>query len=139
MKQPRQYSMHFQDVWRERTANSNLPNWLRVAFLAYGSHQANGHATFDRGDIAAMLGGGVDEVTGEIRLAPRQRVSEAIRAAIREAYLAEGSNSRCLIVPGHAIEKHNGNVNARCDRHATPKARTAGRPLRAGCDVTPQP
>lgn len=114
--------MHYQSVWHERTANRNLPAWLRVAFLAFGAHKANGHAQFKRGEIAEMLGH-VDEESGEFRPAHKSNVQRAIRAAVEAGYLAPGSSSMCLVVPAHAIEGGMGNPHAPCPLHARREAR----------------
>ena len=66
--------------------------------------------------------GRVDRETGELHLAPRQRVHEAIQGAVKAGFLAEGSNASCLIVPGHAVSKTNGDVDEPCTRHRAPKA-----------------
>lgn len=114
----RTWSRQYQDVWLERTADRSLPAWLRVAFLAYGSHRANGHAPFEDGDVGLMLGS-VDRTTGEIRPADKANVQRAIRNAVKAGWLAEGSSSRCLIVPGHAIEGGlGGKPHDPCDRHS---------------------
>lgn len=97
------WTRHYQSVWLERTADGQLPAWLRVAFLAFGSHRANGHARFKPGDIGLVLGT-VDQTTGEIRPADKHNVQRAIKAAVSRGYLAQGSSSLCLIVPAHAIE-----------------------------------
>jgi hypothetical protein len=45
--------MHFQHAWIERAQKTEWtksapkpPLWLRVAMLAYGKHERNGHANF---------------------------------------------------------------------------------------------
>ena len=115
---PRTWSAHYQDVWLERTHNRDLPAWLRVAFLAYGSHRANGHAPFEQGDVGLVLGS-VDRVTGEIRPADKANVQRAIRNAVKAGWLAEGSSARCLVVPGHAVEGGLGGApDEPCGRHS---------------------
>jgi hypothetical protein len=108
------WSKHYHGVWAERSANTQLPDWLRVAALAYGRHKANGHAEFGPGDVAYVLGK-VDEQTGEFQ--PNENVTRAIRTAVKYGFLAEGSKSRCLVVPAHAIEGGLGNPHARCPMH----------------------
>lgn len=100
----RPWARHFQDEWQYRAGDPRLPYWLRVAALAYGSHQENGHAPFKRGQIALILGS-VDAETGEIR--PYPNVRRAIAVAIEYGWLAEGSYWRCLIVPAHVAKKGN--------------------------------
>jgi hypothetical protein len=58
------WAKHYQHAWEERSGDPNLPDWLRVAALAYGKHSANGHAVFGPGDLALVLGS-VDPVTGD--------------------------------------------------------------------------
>lgn len=108
------WSKHYHNVWAERSANTALPDWLRVAALAYGRHKANGHAAFGPGDVAHVLGK-VDESTGVFQ--PNENVTRAIRTAVRHGFLAEGSKSRCLVVPAHAIEGGLGNAYAPCPMH----------------------
>ena len=93
-----------------------MPDWLRVAALAYGKHAANGHAVFGPGDLALVLGR-IDLATGEI--APNDNVSLAIRTAMRHGWLAKGSKARCLIVPAFAVEGGLGSAFAPCPIHVT--------------------
>lgn len=46
------WAKHAQIEWENRAADTTLPLWLRVACLAYGRHEANGHANFGRGWLA---------------------------------------------------------------------------------------
>lgn len=100
----RTWSRHYQDAWHERSGNPNLPRWLRVVALAYGSHDEAGHARFRRGEVALVLAGpfGRDEVPQPLS---RQRVHEAIQQAIQLGFLADGSIPMCLIVPAHDVRK----------------------------------
>ena len=56
---------HYQSTWHERAGDPRLPQWLRVAALAYGSHKANGHSQFSPGQIALVLAT-VHRETGEV-------------------------------------------------------------------------
>ncbi|MCW2513577.1 MAG: hypothetical protein JWR11_2619 [Mycobacterium sp.] len=87
------YAYHYQSAWRERAHDTKAPNplWFRIMCLAYGSHRRNGHASFGPGEIARQLG------------VESNRVSEAIAAAKARGLIDAKSNSRCLIVPAHAI------------------------------------
>lgn len=115
----RAFSMHYRDVWEERSGDPTLPAWLRVASLAYGMHKANGHATFrrgsrtHRGDIATILAV-TDEDTGELVVASPEKVRRAIDSAVEYRWLAAGSNASCLIVPAHAVTFNIGNPHAPC-------------------------
>src|SRR5690242_3878184 len=95
------FAMHKQNVWLERARSSALPAWQRVACLAFGTHGVNGHANLAPGEIADLLG--TDTRTGEIRPVPRQTVHRAIRTAVARGWLAQGSTTRCLVIPSHAI------------------------------------
>ena len=110
------WAKHRQHVWEERAGDPALPDWVRVAALAYGKHSANGHANFGPGQVALVLGV-VDRATGELR--PNQNVSRAIGTAIRYGWLAQGSKARCLVVPPHAVEGGLGNASAPCPFHVT--------------------
>lgn len=114
-----QWSKHYQSVWEERAANQGLPLWVRVFSLAYGTHAANGHATFQRGDLKLIMGRMVD---GEFVPGRSDSIRNAINLAVREGFLEQGSCAECLIVPGHAIEKSYGNVNAPCRVHQRKRA-----------------
>lgn len=111
------FSMHFQHVWEERAADRRYPLWLRVAFLAYGKHRRNGHANFRQGQLARTLGH-PDIETGEIVSVDGSVLRRAIRAAVAGGWLAEGSGSRCLVVPAHAISGGgNGHEGEDCPIH----------------------
>jgi hypothetical protein len=106
-------------VWENRSADPRLPSWLRIVCLADGMHKANGHANFDRGTRwapghLALVLGEVDRATGEIHPAHRNTVLDAIDKAVGLGFLAEGSNSACLIVPLHHVEMGVGNRHERC-------------------------
>ena len=107
------WARHYQDVWHERSGDRRLPKWLRVAALAYGSHENNGHARFKRGEVALILAV-VDHETGEVVPLDRRAVFRVIQQAVAYGWLDEGSTARCLIVPAHAIKK------GRLDAHTEP-------------------
>jgi hypothetical protein len=110
------WTRHYQGPWEERAGNPRLPDWLRVASLAYGKHGANGHALFGPGEVALVLGE-VDFKTGEIRT--NQNVSRAIKTAVVHGWLAKGSKARCLIVPAHSIEGGMGSPWKSCPQHGS--------------------
>lgn len=110
------WARHDQHAWEERSGDPQLPDWLRVAALAYGKHRANGHANFGAGDVALVLGR-IDYATGEV--VPNANVSRAIKRAVKYGWLGRGSKSRCLIVPGHAIAGGIGNEYAPCPVHGS--------------------
>ena len=106
--------MHRQSVWAERAGDPDLPDWLRVAAVAYGKHRANGHANFSRGALRLVLAT-VDRETAEMK--ENENVSRAIATAVRYGFLARGSNTRCLVVPQHAVEGGLGSVHSPCVIH----------------------
>ena len=65
------------------------------------------------GDIAAVLAV-TDDTTGELVLATPEKVRRAIDSAVAYGWLAAGSNSSCLIVPGHAVAFNIGNPHVPC-------------------------
>ena len=111
------WAQHYQSIWHERAGDRRLPNWLRVASLAYGSHRANGHAQFKRGDVGLVLST-VDRDTGVVRPLDKGSVQRAIRTAIEYGWLDESSGSRCLVVPHHAIVGGlGGRAGEECPQH----------------------
>lgn len=116
MSVPQPWARHYQLPWENRAAEHNLPLWLRVACLAYGRHEANGHATFQRGALSWILGTPPKDGQPFQRVA-RQTIQTAIATAVRNGWLAEGSCSECLIVPGHAIAGGLGNEHKVCAVH----------------------
>ena len=109
------WARHFQAAWHADALNPRYPLPLRVAFLAYGTHRANGHAVFRQGEVARVIGH-LDE-DGHPVPADRRTVWRAIQQAIEYGLLAEGSRALCLIVPGHRISGGMGDENAPCARH----------------------
>lgn len=109
------FAMHRQRVWETRAADPDLPDWLRVASLAYGKHRANGHAPFAAGALREALGT-VDRQTGEIK--PNANVSRAINTAVRYGFLSSRSKARCLVIPEHAVSGGLGNIHEKCREHA---------------------
>jgi hypothetical protein len=107
------WARHYQAVWHERVAHRNLPNWLRVAALAYGSHAANGHAVFKPGDIGIVLGTPGCPID-------KNNVQRAIRTAIENGWLSPLSGSTCLVVPMHAVAGGMGSPNQPCPVHSRP-------------------
>lgn len=116
---PGYWTKHFQDAYLEDAANPNYPKVIRLMFLAYGTHKANGHARFKQREIANVLGH-VDS-DGIFWPADRRTVNRVINQAVSWGLLAEGSKALCLIVPGHRIRGHRGEPDAPCDRHRPPK------------------
>jgi hypothetical protein len=109
------FSMHRQAVWEERAADRSLPLWVRVAALAFGCHRRNGHANFIDHPLKVLLGEPGDH--GEWKCVEESSISRAIAAAKKAGWIAEESNSRCLVVPHHAIEGGLGHEYDKCSVH----------------------
>lgn len=109
------WAMHYQSVWEDRSANPSLPLWVRISALAFGCHRRNGHANFKEGELSVLLGKPGDD--GWVYVPPPS-ISRAIAAAKDAGWIAEESNSRCLVVPGHAVQGGAyGHPNERCAVH----------------------
>ena len=109
------FAFHYQGVWLERSANPSLPDWLRLASLAFGRHKANGHANFGSGEIAKLLG--KHDSDGLVRPLSNSAVSNAIRRAKELGFIANVSYARCLVVPPHAVTHGLGSRYERCRIH----------------------
>jgi hypothetical protein len=124
------WTKHYQSAYLEDAANPKYPNAIRVAFLAYGTHKANGHARFKQREVAAVLGA-VDKV-GTFEPASKYVVDRAIKTAIAYGLLAPESKALCLVVPGHRIRGHQGDPETPCSRHRKPARKASSTPrLRA--------
>lgn len=110
-----EWAKHYQNVWEERSASDMFPAWFRVMALAYGMHKANGHACFEPGSIGMILGSPRED--GGWNSMHKAHVQNAIKTAIKRGLLHESSNSRCLVVPRHAIQKDWGSTTAVCPVH----------------------
>lgn len=111
----RAWSRHFQEAWAEDALNPTYPMPLRVAFLAFGRHRANGHAMFRQGEVANVLGR--FDGHGTWVPADRRTVHRAIAKAISYRLLEEGSKALCLVVPSHRITGGMGSPDTPCKRH----------------------
>jgi hypothetical protein len=126
------WAKHYQSSWQERAANPRLPLWLRVSALAYGNHKANGHANYRPGEVALVLST-VDPATGVITTPDRRDVHAAVRLAVSNGWLAQGSGTTCLVVPAHAVSGGVGNAQALCPVHEKQRASRARR-CRVRCE-----
>lgn len=115
MSRENPFSMHRQSFWEEVAADASLPLWQRVAALAFACHRRNGHANFvaKNRELAYLLGKPGDDWT----YVPADRISRAIARAKDAGWIAVESNSRCLVVPAHAIEGGLGSVYEKCAVH----------------------
>ena len=112
---PNPWARHYQSVWEERSSNIALPLWIRVAALAFGSHKANGHANFKRGELAKLLGKpGKDGVWQQ---PSASTLLHAITHARQAGWLDNASTPRCLVVPAHAVSGGEGNERDKCAVH----------------------
>jgi hypothetical protein len=119
------WARHYQSVWQERAGKEHLPDWLRVAAVAYGSHRANGHALFGRGELAVVLSH-VNHTTGEVLPMDRSNLRRAIQAAVDNGWLGAASTTRCLVVPAHAVTGGMGNPREECPQHRRARATERG-------------
>ncbi|MBB2992368.1 hypothetical protein FHR72_003867 [Mycolicibacterium iranicum] len=85
------FAIHYQSVYRERACDKRFPLLWRLESLAKGTHRRNGHASFEMGEIARILG-----ISGV-------QVSNLIAEAKELDLLDNRSCSRCLVVPPHAV------------------------------------
>lgn len=109
----RGFAMHQQSPWTEQARNPKVDLWLRVAFLAFGTHGRNGHAPFYNAREIA------ERTTPLRRPVPDDRqVRRAIADAIDRNFLTEQSGSKCLVVPSYWISGGStGSEHAVCRRH----------------------
>jgi hypothetical protein len=98
-------SQHRQSTWLARAHDASLPLWLRVAALAFGCHEANGHAKFPTGYLVAVLSKSSAEV------------SRAIASAKAKGWIDKASNARCLVVPPDKVAGGIGHQHNSCSVH----------------------
>ena len=127
------WAKHYQAEWENRAADHTLSLWLRLACIAYARHEANGHANFKRGQLTWILG---KPPMGD---QPFQRVDRtimhaAVKTAVKHGWLAEGSCTECLIVPGHAVKGGLGDPNKPCSVHERKRQRRRRPELRVVAD-----
>jgi hypothetical protein len=113
---PGDWSAFAQEPWLEDALNPRWPGPLRVAFVGFGLHRANGHAFLKQGELAKLLplGTGPD---GLPVTPTRSTLNRWIKTAVEYGLLAEGSKLLCLIVPEHRVQGGRGDPNAPCRRH----------------------
>ncbi len=109
----REWSAHAQDHWLDFAGNPNFPDYLRIVFVAYGRHRANGHARLDQGELVRFL------VRKDGTLPDRRNVRHSIDAAIRLGYLMPASRALCLVVSSDHVQGGTGDPDRRCDRNHT--------------------
>lgn len=109
----RDWSAHSQDHWLDRAGDPRFPDFLRIVFVAYGRHTANGHAKLDRGDLAYYL------VREDGSLPDRRTIYRSIRRAVELGLILDISTALCLVVSSHDVQGGKGNPDARCRRDHT--------------------
>jgi hypothetical protein len=86
------WATHYQIEWENWAADTKLPLWLRISCLAYGRHEANGHATFGRGQLSWILGT-PPTADHPFKRIDKYTVRDTIKLATGHGWLAEGSCS----------------------------------------------
>ncbi|MDH6245169.1 hypothetical protein [Mycobacterium sp. OTB74] len=110
------WARHYQAAWDNRASDPTFPLWFRMMALAYGRHEANGHANFKRGQLSWILG--TPQVPGPgFHRVERSYLQRTLKVVIGNGLLAEGSCTECLIVPGHAVAGGLGDPDAPCPVH----------------------
>ena len=109
------WSAHRQGHWLEFAGNPNFPDYLRIVFVAYGRHAANGHARLGRGELARFL------VRKEGTLPERRTIWHALNKAVELGYLRRESRLLCLVVSSDHVQGGRGNADAPCTRDHTVK------------------
>lgn len=102
------WASHYQHGYMAKALDRRWrsPLWLRVAYLAYARHEANGHANFEPGEIASILG-----------CKDPSNLSHAISNAVKLDYLDMESCAACLVVPPYLVFGL-GNPQSPCECHA---------------------
>jgi len=115
------WTAHAQGHWLEFSGNPNFPDYLRVVFVAYGRHAANGHARLDRGELAQYL------VRKDGTLPDRRGLWGSLQKAISLGYLLPESQALCLVVSSQHVQGGVGDPDRPCRRDHTkrPKAGAA--------------
>ena len=117
----RPWTAHTQDHWLEFAGKPNVPDYLRIVFVAYGRHAANGHARLERGELAHLL------VRKDGMLPDRRNIKASIDQAVALGFLDAGSRILCLMVSSDHAQGGVGDPNRRCDRDHTLRASPAAR------------
>ena len=114
----RDWAAHAQDHWLEFAGNPNFPDYLRITFVAYGRHAANGHAKLERGELAQYL------VRKDGTLPDRRNLWSSLQKAIRLGYLLPESQALCLVVSSDHVQGGIGDPDRRCKRDHTKRPKT---------------
>jgi hypothetical protein len=106
----RDWSAHSQDGWLEFTGNPRFPDYLRIAFVAWGLHRANGHARLNPGELARFL------VRPDGTLPDRRSIRHSIDRAVEFGFLLPSSKALCLVVSTMHVQGGIGDPDRRCGR-----------------------
>jgi hypothetical protein len=118
------WARQYQQPWRERSEDESLPLWLRVACVAFGWHEPNGHTPMKPGELAVKVGR-VDTTTGEARPVDKHNLRRAINTAIDKGWISKASGSLCLVVPEHAVDTLLAGYDKPCPRHRDRKPKVS--------------
>lgn len=135
VNKPRRIKTHGRGWWgtlyqKEAMRLARLPDGgstdVRLLLAALGRANNSGHACFDIGELARVLGT-VTPQTGEIRALHRTSVKNAIDRGVAGGYLAPSSGPRCLLLQRELWERNRGGT-PECGIHKTraPHYRTSG-------------
>lgn len=114
MSRERWVKVH-QEQRLDLATSPQVPQWLRVMFLAEYRMSEDGHARFGRGELAKYLG--TDNRTGECKPIDKHNVQRAIREAVRRGLILPDSGSQCLRLPQHRVTKGRGHRLSDCPHH----------------------
>ena len=109
----REWTAHAQDHWLDFAGNPNFPDYLRITFVAYGRHAANGHARLERRELAQYL------VRRDGTLPDRRGVWGSLQKAIHLGYLLCESQALCLVVSSEHVQGGIGDPDRPCRRDHT--------------------
>lgn len=101
----------------ERMAdNADLPLWLRLHYLAMSRMRSDGHAHFERGEVARLMGKVNKE--GELIPADRRAIQRGMKMAKERGVLSDESGTTCLVVPRNVAWKGKfKHIESTCTRH----------------------
>jgi hypothetical protein len=114
------WAAHRQSDWLEFAGHPNYPDHLRIVFVAYGLHTANGHARLRQGELARYL------VRKDGALPDRRTIHRAVQQAIDLGFLSASSRLLCLVVTSHHVQGGRGNPDEPCPRDHTTHRRNVG-------------
>lgn len=91
----------------ERLGTGSVPAWQKAALHCWAHIDRRGHCPMPKGKLTELLGKHSDVDTRKV-----------VRQAVKNGWLAHGSNDRCLIAP-YGVEFKAGNYKLRstCEFH----------------------